>query len=345
MIKIKNLSVSLGGFNLHNINLDIEENSFFVLMGPTGAGKTVLLEAIAGLTPVKSGSIFIGNRDVTKLPPEKHGVSIMYQDNSLFPHLNVMENIRYGLRYHKIDKSESDKKIDGLIEQLGLSSLLTRLPLNLSGGELQRVSLARALVVDPKIVLLDEPLSALDPNFRYELRQMLKKIHKSTNVTFVMVTHDFGEAISLAEKAAIMDGGRIIQTGTIDEIFQKPCCNFAADFVGMRNIFQVEFHGTTAKTGKLQINMGKKIDDTSGHIAIRPEDIVLSREKLQSSMRNSFRGKVLSIIDLGFFYEIDIDVNGTLFRSMIAKGSLFEMKIKENSDVFISFKASAIHNF
>jgi len=345
MIKINNLSVSLGNFNLYNINLEIEENSFFVLMGPTGAGKTVLLEAIAGLTPIRSGSIFIGSRDVTKLPPEKHGVSIMYQDNSLFPHLNVMENIRYGLKYHKTDKDKSDKRIDELIEQLGLSSLLNRLPLNLSGGELQRVSLARALAVDPKIVLLDEPLSALDPNFRYELRQMLKDLHKSTNVTFLMVTHDFGEAISLAEKAAIMNGGRIVQTGTIDEIFQKPCCNFAADFVGMRNIFHTEFHGTKAKTGKLLIDMGKKMEDASGHIAIRPEDIVLSREKLKSSMRNSFRGKVMSIIDLGFFYEIDIDVNGTIFRSMIAKGSLYELKIKENSDLFISFKASAIHNF
>lgn len=170
MIKINDLSVSLGLFRLHNINLIIEEGSFFVLMGPTGAGKTVLLEAIAGLVPIRSGSIFIGDRDVTKLPPEKHGVSIMYQDHSLFPHLNVIENIRYGLRYHRVDKSESDRRVSELVDQLGLSHLLNRLPLNLSGGELQRVSLARALAVNPRILLLDEPLSALDPNFRYELR-------------------------------------------------------------------------------------------------------------------------------------------------------------------------------
>jgi len=345
MIKIKNLSVSLGTFNLYNINLEIEENSFFVLMGPTGAGKTVLLEALAGLTPVKSGSIFIGNRDVTALPPEKHCVSIMYQDHSLFPHLNVMANIRYGLRYHRIDKNETDQRIDELVEQLGLSSILERLPLNLSGGELQRVSLARALAVNPKIVLLDEPLSALDPNFRYELRQMLKKIHKTTDVTFLMVTHDFGEAMSLAEKAAIMDEGRIVQSGTVDEIFQKPCCNFAADFVGMRNIFPVEFQGTMAKTGSIDIELGRKIEDVSGHIAIRPEDIVLSREKIHSSMRNSFQGVVSSIIDLGFFYEIDIAVHDVRFRSLIAKGSLFELNLKENSEVYISFKATAIHNF
>ena len=345
MIKIKNLSVSLGNFNLYNINLEIEEKSFFVLMGPTGAGKTVLLEAIAGLVPVKSGSIFIGNRDVTALPPEQHGVSIMYQDHSLFPHLNVMENIRYGLRYHRIEKAETERRIDGLVGQLGLASILARLPLNLSGGELQRVSLARALAVNPKIVLLDEPLSALDPNFRYELRNMLKKIHKTTDVTFLMVTHDFGEAISLAEKAAIMDGGCIVQSGTVDEIFQKPCCNFAADFVGMRNIFPVQFKGTTAKTGSINIELGRKIEDDSGHIAIRPEDIVLSREKIDSSMRNSFRGTVSSIIDLGFFYEIDIAVSDVRFRSMIAKGSLYELNINENTDVFISFKASAIHNF
>lgn len=345
MIKIKNLSVSLGSFNLHDINLNIKENCFFALMGPTGAGKTVLLEAIAGLTPIKSGSIFIDNKDVTKLPPEKHGVSIMYQDHSLFPHLDVMENIRYGLRYHREERRESDKRIDKLVEQLGLSLLLNRLPINLSGGELQRVSLARALAVNPKILLLDEPLSALDPNFRYELRQMLKNIHKTTDVTFLMVTHDFGEALSLAETAAIMDGGRIVQTGAVNEIFQKPCCNFAADFIGMRNIFPAEFHGTVARSGDLDIELGRTIEDASGHIAIRPENIVLSKEKIDSSMRNSFKGNVLSIIDIGFFYEIDIKVSNLIFRSIIAKGSLFELQIIEDSAIYISFKASAIHNF
>jgi len=345
MIKINNLSVSLGSFNLYDISLNIEAGSFFALMGPTGAGKTVLLEAIAGLTPIKSGSVFIDSRNVTKLPPEKHGVSIMYQDNSLFPHLNVMENIRYGLRYHSGDSNETEKRIDNLIEQLGIKLILNRLPLNLSGGELQRVSLARALAVNPKIVLLDEPLSALDPNFRYELRQMLKNIHQTTEVTFLMVTHDFGEAISLAENAAIMDGGRIVQTGTVDEIFQKPCCNFAADFVGMKNIFPAEFNGSVARTGGLDIELGRTIDDVSGHIAIRPEDIVLSRKELNSSMRNTFRGIVLSVIDIGFFYEIDIRVSDTIFKSLIAKGSLFELQIKENLEIFISFKATAIHNF
>jgi len=345
MIKIENLSVSLGNFNLYDINLNIEENSFFVLMGPTGAGKTVLLEAIAGLVPIKKGSIFIGDRDVTRLAPEKHGVGIMYQDHSLFPHLNVMENIRYGLRYHRIDKNKTDKKIEELVEQLGLSSILDRLPLNLSGGELQRVSLARALAVNPKILLLDEPLSALDPNFRYELRQMLKKIHRTTDVTFLMVTHDFGEAISLAEKAAIIDGGRIVQTGTVDEIFKKPCCNFAADFVGMKNTFPAEFSGTKAVIGNLEIEMGREIDEPSGHIAIRPEDIILSNEKFQSSARNSFKGIISSIIDLGFFYEIEIMVQDIKFRSVISKGSLFELNIQENSEIFISFKASAIHYF
>jgi len=344
MIKIENLAVSLGSFDLRDISIDIDENSFFVLMGPTGAGKTVLLEAIAGLTPVSSGRIYIGNRDVTHLPPEKHGVSIMYQDNSLFPHLTVIENIRYGLRYHK-NSGETEKNIDRLIDQLGLSPILKRLPLNLSGGELQRVSLARALAVNPRILLLDEPLSALDPNFRYELRQMLKSIHKNTNVTFLMVTHDFSEAISLAEKAAIMDRGRIVQTGSVDEIFQKPCCSFAADFVGMKNVFSVRYNGNLAMAGGIDIDMGRKVENGSGHIAIRPEDIVISTEKIHSSMRNSFPGRVLSITDLGFFYEIQISVSGILFRSLIAKGSLFELNIRENTEVFISFKATAIHNF
>ena len=155
MIRIRDLNIHLKEFNLFNINLDIETNEFFVLMGPTGAGKTVLLEAIAGLIPVKSGSIYISEKNVTGLAPEKRGVSIVYQDYSLFPHLTVRENIIYGLHFHKIDKERSDETFDRLVENLNLSYILNRFPLNLSGGELQRVAMARALMVNPEILLLD----------------------------------------------------------------------------------------------------------------------------------------------------------------------------------------------
>jgi len=344
MISIKNLSVELDEFNLNNINLEIKENSFFVLMGPTGAGKSVLLEAIAGLIPIKDGKVIIGKKDVTLLPPEKHQVSIVYQDYSLFPHLTVEENINYGLHFHDIDKVESQMRVNTLVSDLNLFSLMGRYPENLSGGELQRVSLARALVVKPKIVLLDEPLSALDPNFRQELRLMLKKIHQNSKTTFLMVTHDFSEAISLAQSGAILNNGEVVQVGTIDEIFTKPATNFVADFVGMKNIFSVEFKENFAKFNDICIDVGFKTDKKKGFIAIRPEDIILSK-KLNSDLENNFEGKVYDIVNMGFIYEIVIDVKGVFFKSLILKGSLIDLEIDEGEYLFLSIKSASIHIF
>ena len=345
MIKIENLNIHLGEFNLHDINLNIEENEFFMLMGPTGAGKTVLLEAIAGLIPTKSGTISVGNINITKLPPEKRGIGIVYQDHSLFPHLTVLDNITYGFHFHKIDKIQAEKRLNRLVKDLDLSHLLKRLPLNLSGGELQRIALARALMVNPSVLLLDEPLSALDTNFREEIRTGLKRLHKNSNVTFLMVTHDFAEALSLADRAAVMSNGRIEQTGKMEDIFQRPDSTFVADFVGMKNLFAAQFRDTKALTGSIEIELGRKPENGHGYIAIRPEDIVLSKESFASSMRNSFKGTVTGVIDQGFYYEVDVKVKNVTFKSLITKNSLFELGIQEGIEMLLSFKSTAIHNF
>ncbi|MBE9547245.1 MAG: ABC transporter ATP-binding protein [Proteobacteria bacterium] len=345
MIKTENLSVNLPGFGLHDINLSIEEGEFFVLMGPTGAGKTVLLEAMAGLIPVKSGRMIIGGKDIAKLPPEKRGISIVYQDYALFPHLTVMENIKYGLHFHRVDKSEEDKRLNRLLHELDLAHLEKRLPENLSGGELQRVALARALMVNPGILLLDEPLSALDPRFREEIRSGLKRLHQSSRVTFLMVTHDFADALSLAGRAAVMNNGRIEQTGSMEDIFQRPDSKFVADFVGMKNLLPAKFDGTKAIIDDLEIELGRTPVNSHGYIAIRPEDIVLSKDAFASSMRNSFRGTVSGIFDRGFYYEVHVRTGETTFKSLITKKSLFELEIQEGIEAFISFKSTAIHNF
>lgn len=345
MIGIDNVSIHLGEFDLRDINLTIGRNEFFILMGPTGAGKTVLLEAIAGLIRVGSGRISVGGRDVTGLPPEKRGISIVYQDYSLFPHLTVLDNITYGLHFHKIPKNEADKRLDRLVDELDLAHLLERLPTNLSGGENQRVSLARALIVDPQVLLLDEPLSALDPGFREDLRKGLKGLHEHTDATFLMVTHDFSEALSLADRAAVMDGGRIKQVGEMKEIFQKPESTFVADFVGMKNLFTASFQDTKALINGLEVELGRTPEDGHGYIAIRPEDVVLSRRKLYSSMRNSFRGKVTDITDQGLYYEVSIFVDGVTFKSLITKSALFDLEVGEGSYIYLSFKSTAIHTF
>ena len=345
MIRTEDLNIQLGEFNLQDITLSIEENQFFVLMGPTGAGKTVLLEAIVGLIPTRTGKIFIDSQDITKLPPERRGISIVYQDYALFPHLSVEKNITYGVHFHRIDRDTASKRFSELIEQLNISHLLKRYPGTLSGGELQRVALARALMVNPKVILLDEPLSALDPGFREEIRYMLKTLHENSRITFLMVTHDFAEALSLADRAAIMNQGRIEQTGCIQDIFKRPESAFVADFVGMKNIFSARFHNANAQVGDLLFQITSQPQDNTGYLAVRPEDIIISKTQLDSSMRNMFKGTVQKIIDQGFSYEIHVLSNGVLFKSLLTKSSLIELEIREGLEVYASFKATAVHIF
>ncbi len=345
MISIQNLSICLGEFHLQDINMDIEKGSFFTLMGPTGAGKTVLLEAIAGLVPIHKGNIILGGKNVTRLPPEKRGVGIVYQDYALFPHLSVLANITYGLHYRKMKRKDAQERLEQLIDELNLSHLLKRLPTNLSGGENQRVALARALIVDPKVLLLDEPLSALDPSFREEIRKGLQRLHAQSDTTFLMVTHDFAEALSLSDRAAIMNRGKIEQIGCMKDIFQKPNSTFVADFVGMKNLFAAQFKDTRATVDSLEIELARRPSKDHGYIAIRPEDIVLSKEPFSSSMRNAFRGVITGVLDQGLYYEIDLMVNDILFKSMITKSSLFELDIRDGSDIYLYFKSAAIHSF
>jgi len=345
MIEIKDLNVHLGEFRLKNIDLTIAEGEFFVLMGPTGAGKTVLLEAIAGLVPILGGTITIGGKDMTRLPPEQRGVGIMYQDYALFPHLTITRNITYGLRYHRRDKESSKKRLRQLVDDLGIGHLLHRYPETLSGGELQRVALARSLMVEPRVILLDEPLSALDQGFREEIRLLLKQIHRNSRITFFMVTHDFSEALTLATKAAIMNSGTLVQTGTIRDIFQKPSSSFVANFVGMKNIFPAEFNGTAAAVDNLTIEVPHPHDNFTGHIAVRPEDIVISLKPLESSIRNTFPGIISGIIDQGFLYEVHIRVQEVIFKSLVTKGAAIELGLDIGTGVQISFKSSAVHTF
>jgi len=240
MIEIKNLRVDLGSFQLQEINLDIKQGEYFIILGPTGAGKTVLLETIAGLYPAQGGEIWLNGREITRLEPEKRGISFVYQDYVLFPHLSVRENIAFGLRRGKVGKKEAQDRVEWVVGLLGVSHLLDRKPDTLSGGEQQKVALARALIVSPEVLLLDEPVSALDPQTREGVQHELRQIHDRMQTTVIHVTHDFEEAIALGDRIAVLGEGRIQQVGTAEQVFRQPNSEFVARFAMARNIFAGE---------------------------------------------------------------------------------------------------------
>ena len=244
-LKIQNLSSNVGEFSLRNINLDIQNNEYFVLLGQSGSGKTMLLETIAGLNPCNGQIIFKGN-DISSTPTEKRDIGFVYQDFALFPNLNVEENIRFSHKYKKIENA--DELFKDIVEFLKLENLLDRSTEELSGGEKQRVAIARALFSRPKILLLDEPLSAIDPTFRNAIMKSLKEIHRRYNVITIHVTHNFREASYLADKIAIIMDGEIKQVGKAKDVLNHPANIKVATFLGFKNIFPATMLGEVSSS-------------------------------------------------------------------------------------------------
>jgi molybdopterin-binding protein len=348
VIAIKNLKVNLGDFLLRNISLDIEPREYFIILGPTGAGKTVLLEAIAGLYPVLEGEIWIGDKEITSLSPEKRDIGIVYQDQALFPHLSVEKNIAFGLKMRKCPKHEVRAKIGFISEVVGISHLLKRSPATLSGGEKQKVALARALVTEPKVLLLDEPLSALDPETRERMQGELRQIHSRIELTVIHVTHDFEEAIALGHRVAVLNDGCIAQVGTPEEFLRRPRSEFVARFALSRNIFSGSVVGMDKGCAVIDIG-GTKLRATTEaegevRLALRPEDILISKEPLQSTARNCFLGVVSDIADRGSVIYVTVNLPPD-FVCIITRQAFDELELRKGVEVWITFKASALHVF
>ncbi len=348
LLRLEGLTVDLGDFVLRDASLEVQEHEYFVILGPTGAGKTVLLESIAGLYPIKAGEIHIGTERATWLGPDKRGVGIVYQDHMLFPHLSVKDNITFGLRRQGKRNTAAEEDADWAVSLLGIRHLLERRPDTLSGGEKQKAALARALVMRPKVLLLDEPLSALDPETRERVQRELRDLHQKLGLTCIHVTHDFEEAISLGDRIAVIGAGRILQIGAPEEIFRKPNSEFVARFALTRNIFAGEVTDGDDEAAIINIE-GTPIavvTDLRGRhqAAVRPEDILLSAEPLRSSARNSFRGTITRIASKGSTVHLTVDVPPE-FICLVTRRSFEDMDLKEGGDVYVTFKASAVHVF
>ncbi|MBI4181188.1 MAG: ABC transporter ATP-binding protein [Chloroflexi bacterium] len=348
MIEIKDLSVSLGSFLMKDVTLDVQDGEYFVLLGPTGAGKTVLLESIAGLKPISRGQIWINGRDVTHLNLEQRNIGFAYQDYVLYSHLSIRGNITFGLMWKNKKQRELEEAVDRIVELLGIKYLLDRRPLSLSGGESQKIALARALAIKPDLLLLDEPLSAVDPQTKETFERELKEIHNRLRLTTIHVTHNFEEAIALGDRIAVIGDGRIVQVGTPEQIFRHPNSEFTARFVGTRNIFSGEVTDATEGQSIFCIDGVRLAVNTQRrgklHASIRPEDILISREPLHSDTTNSLPGTITHIADRGSVVYLTVNIPPE-FTCLILHRSLEETGFREKEKVFITFKTSAVNIF
>jgi iron(III) transport system ATP-binding protein len=240
-----------------DVNLAVPEGKVTTLLGPSGCGKTTLLRLIAGFLQPDRGEIRINGRRVNEVPPQRRSTVIVFQDYALFPHLSVFENVAYGLRRRRVGRPERTRRVDEMLAFLGLAGVGTQSPLQLSGGQQQRVALARALVVEPDVLLLDEPLSNLDAKLRVRVRTELKEIQRSLGKTTILVTHDQEEALSISDRIAVIDGGRIRQTGTPYEVYSRPADRFVADFVGIANFVPATVCGSNAGMVTLDTPLGR----------------------------------------------------------------------------------------
>jgi molybdate transport system ATP-binding protein len=350
-LKIENINITLGKFTLTNVDFGIKKGEYVTIIGPSGSGKSILLETVAGFYKPKSGKVYLNDEDITDKPIESRNISIVYQDYVLFPHMNVYENIMYGLKKHNKNKTQNDKDINEISKILKIDHLLKRKPLTLSGGEMQRVSIARALIVKPQLLLMDEAFSALDYKIKKEMRQLLKEAAKKYNTTVLHVTHDFEDVWTLADKTVLMRFGEVLQVGTPEEMFSKPKNRKVADFVGT-NILNAKVIDKEDNLSVLEIDGFKlySIDDAdigeNVKISIRPEDIIVSKSGCEKeSAKNCIYGFIEKAEKKGFLADLIVDVNDIKFVVLITLNSYEKLNLQEKTNVYLIFKASNVHIF
>ncbi|MDR3178594.1 MAG: ABC transporter ATP-binding protein [Oscillospiraceae bacterium] len=336
MVALRNITAIFGDHKvIDNLNLDIKDSEFVTLLGPSGCGKTTILRMIGGFLKPNVGDIFIEGKNVTNVPAHKRNVNTIFQSYALFPHLNVYENVAFGMRIQKKSEIQISSQVEKMLKMVSLENFSKRSVTSLSGGQQQRVAIARALVVNPRVLLLDEPFGALDLKLRKDMQSELKAIQQKTGITFVFVTHDQEEALSMSDVVIVMNEGKIQQIGTPTNIYNEPRNAFVADFIGESNILDgvmledyiVEFANKKFKCLDFGFKKNEKVD-----VVIRPEDV-----KIRKSGLGQLKGCVASVTFKGVHYEIIVDVSG--FKWMI-QSTMFQ---KVGSEIGIFLNADDIH--
>ncbi|AFT83956.1 spermidine/putrescine ABC transporter [Borreliella garinii NMJW1] len=332
ILEIRNLSHyydNNGNKTLDNINLKIKKNEFITLLGPSGCGKTTLIKILGGFLSQKNGEIYFFSREISKTSPNKREINTVFQNYALFPHMNVFDNISFGLRMKKTPKDIIKEKVKTSLSLIGMPKYAYRNINELSGGQKQRVAIARAMVMEPKLLLLDEPLSALDLKMRQEMQKELKKIQRQLGITFIYVTHDQEEALTMSDRIVVMNEGIILQVGTPEEIYNEPKTKFVADFIGESNIFD----GTYKKELVVSLlgyefeclDKGFKAEEAVD-LVIRPEDI-----KLLPKGKGHLSGIITSAIFQGVHYEMTLEIQKT---NWIVQSTRLT-KVGEEVDIFL----------
>jgi molybdopterin-binding protein len=355
LLSVERISKSFGSPVIKDVSFEVQPGQYFVLLGASGVGKSVLLETIVGLIRPDAGRIFLDGKDITNEKMQKRKISLVFQNSTLFPHITVYDNIAYPLRCRRTGgsrtaptDSEIRERVGELAEDFAVAALLARNPRTLSGGESQRVSLARAVASEPRCLLLDEPISSLDVKSRPQMRALLRKIN-AKGQAIVHVTHDYTEAVSLGTHIAVMEGGRIAQTGTVEEIFQHPKSEFIARFVGIRNFFKGQLeepHDGHAnlrrfRTGRIDFSVLTDSPGGFGFVCVRSEDVTICNSVSRTSARNNFEGTIADIVPAGVGVEVIVDI-GVEVAALITAESVKALELRCGKKVWISFKASAV---
>ena len=344
MLILNKISKKLGDFHLTDINLEISEGTYYVLLGRSGSGKTQLLELIAGLNIPDSGEIWLDGEDITRKKLQKRGIGLVFQDYAIFPNMTVFGNIAYSLNSGKTDKKTIKERVARVAGELNISHLLGRSTHHLSGGELQRVALARTLITSPRLLLLDEPMASIDASLKDDIKRLLRRLN-SQGLTIIHVTHDYREAVSLASRVGVIHNGRIIQEGIPDEVFRKPINKFVARYSGIRNFFRVEFRKENGEwkavsKNNLVVDLSGDNYPAEGMLIVRSDDIKISQKMPDIPEVNCYRGIVKDILPSEYGMEISVEAGETFFVD-ISADTFRQQPLAEMSEVWISFSRDA----
>ncbi|KIC20664.1 ABC transporter ATP-binding protein [Leisingera sp. ANG-Vp] len=353
LIHFQNVTKRYGEFTaIDNLTIDIYEREFYALLGPSGCGKTTLMRMLAGFETPTEGTIHLAGQDIAPVPPNKRAVNMMFQSYALFPHLSVWENIAFGLKREKMPKHDIDDRVDEMLRLTRLEKFARRKPHQISGGQRQRVALARSLAKHPKLLLLDEPLGALDKKLRQETQFELMDIQEKTGTTFVIVTHDQEEAMTVASRVAVMDHGKIIQVATPDRIYETPNSVYVADFIGDVNLIE----GTAKPNGSdvyamswheghepLAVQSPNGFSDGQKcHLAIRPEKVSISADKPEAA-DNAVQGRILDIAYLGNIstYHVELPTGAVIKAQAANTRRIARRAFTWEDTVWLSWTATA----